>query len=54
VRVVIEDVEAEIVPESRAPVARRETPEEAPPIEPAGVRGLMARLAVRAARVRAD
>jgi hypothetical protein len=52
-RVVIDEVEAEVVPESRAPVARSE-PQEPPPPEPVAVRSVLARLAARAARVRAD
>ena len=52
--VVIDDVEVEVVPESRMPGARTESQEEPPQLEPAVVRRILRRLAVRAARVRAD
>jgi hypothetical protein len=52
--VVIDDVEAEVVPESRAQIVSTEAREEPPVLEPAAVRGVLRRLAVRAARVRAD
>jgi uncharacterized protein (DUF2126 family) len=52
--IVIDEVEAEVVPELRAAIARTESQDEAPAPEPAVVRRVLRRLAVRAARVRAD
>ena len=52
--VVIDEVDVEVVPELRTPIERPDSQEAAPSLEPIVVRRVLRRLAVRAARVRAD